>query len=173
MKCYDYHNIVETNRTQCKNIANQHYGKSIERKKDRHSVKFFRIFWNLFLLWFCWFFLKKIALKKKILYTCTIMHHNRYRVTKLNLYTILFHTIWTKNLFMSTWFTKVKNIRSFWNCTSVQKKMKISKIITKYVYSVYTLVLSLDWLLDMGSSYISMQLFMGIVKKIITLWLWK
>ena len=38
MKCYDYHNIAEINRTQCKNMANQLYGKSIERKKDRHSV---------------------------------------------------------------------------------------------------------------------------------------
>ena len=31
-------------------------------------------------------FKKKFLWKKKILYTCTIMHNNRYRVTKLNLY---------------------------------------------------------------------------------------
>ena len=44
MKCFDYHNIAEINRTQCKNMVNQLYGKSIERKIDRHSVKFCRIF---------------------------------------------------------------------------------------------------------------------------------
>ena len=88
---------------------------------DTHLMSKYSTFWRNLL------FEKNCFEKKKILYTCTIMHNNRYRVTKLNLYTILFHTIWTKNLFMSTWFTKIKNIRSIWNCTSVQKKMKISK----------------------------------------------